>query len=86
MKILAEAKYEGEKLDEDNMPVIKTDQVYLLHWGTTYQVVETKDGVVPANYTVAICQDVKSGQIRTFLPEQLRILGEDISKLKTPKK
>ena len=79
MKILAEISNEDDELYRT--------QVFVLHFGTTYQIVDAGDGFkVPVSYTIALCQDVKTGQVMSILPDSLRIIGEDITKLKTPKK
>lgn len=86
MKILCEISYESEKLDEDNYPVLEKDRYFLLHFGTTYRMIDSGNGYnIPVSYSVAICQHCKTGQIHEFFPGQLRILGEDITKLKPPK-
>ena len=86
MKILAEVTYEGDKLGEDNNLVVEKEKVFLLHFGITYQMIDMGAGyMIPANYTVAICQNCETGQIKSFLPDQLRIIGQDITNLKTTK-
>lgn len=44
---------------------------YLLHWGLQMNyIMET-----PTAETVAICQEVRTGRIRTFLPESIKVIG-----------
>ena len=79
MKVLCEITNEDDELYRK--------QFYLLHFGTTYQIVDAGDGMkMPVSYSVALCQEVETGQIMSILPDSLRIIGEDITKLKTPKK
>ena len=74
---------EVEILDGNGEAVIIKEEVmrekrqfYLLHWGLVAQIHQAEGGeVYPANYTVGICQDKKTGWIKTFLPEELRVIG-----------
>ncbi len=62
---------------EDNIePTYERKEYYLLHFGLKYQVIDCGDGrLAVGSWTVAICQDQKTGQIKCFLPEQLIIKG-----------
>jgi hypothetical protein len=51
---------------------------YLLHWGLKYDLISEEKGSVPIHYTIGICQHCKTGVIETFLPEQLRVIGDNI--------
>lgn len=78
MRVLAEVSWEKEDgLGEGESSMIR-EMYFLLHWGMNYTIVNG----IAVNYTVAICQDCKTGDIRCFLPEQLRVVGKDISNLK----
>jgi hypothetical protein len=50
------------------------EMYYLLHWGL--QLTQTEN-YQPVTYTVGICQNIKTGRIFTFLPDQLRVVGID---------
>ena len=57
----------------------KKDNYYLLHFGLKYDLAQDGHGnLVPVHYTVAICQNIKSGAIEMFLPDQLRVLGVNL--------
>jgi len=52
------------------------DRYFLLHWGLKNDLItDSNNNIIPAHYTVAICQHIKNGQIETFLPEQLKVEG-----------
>jgi len=49
---------------------------FLLHWGLKVGTFTNSDQIeVHASYTVAICQEQETGEIYTFLPEEIRIIG-----------
>lgn len=49
---------------------------YLLHWGLEYILLEDANGKpYGINYSVGICQEMKTGVIRTFLPADIRVIG-----------
>lgn len=61
---------------EDGME--KKDLYYLLHFGLKYDLVTGMMGeTVAIHYTVAICQHKETGQIEMFIPDQLKILGNE---------
>jgi len=72
-------------VDENGNPELndKNDQVteevmfYLLHWGLHMEVLEDKKTgqYFPTNYTVGICQHIKTGQIKIFMPELITVVG-----------
>jgi hypothetical protein len=63
--------------DEDGYE--KKDLYYLLHFGMKYDLIPGESGyMIPVQYSVAICQHLKTGQIETFMPEQLRVEGNEI--------
>jgi len=56
----------------------------LLHWGLRYDMVPDSYGnLVPVHYTVAICENLKTGAVELFMPDQLRILGVNIKEEKS---
>jgi hypothetical protein len=57
--------------DEDGNSVKEKDFFYLLHWGLTIN-------DMGMNYTVAICQNCKTGQVEMIEPHQIRIIGKEI--------
>ena len=79
MKILCEAEWDKEGELKEDESLYERGQFFLLHWGLQYQIIDLGEGrFTTANWTVAICEDCKTGAIRCFLPEQLRILGQQI--------
>lgn len=66
MRTLVEVSYN----DEDD----KKEQYFLLHWGLKMQVIND----LAVTFTVAICQNVKTGDILCFYPEQLKVIGTKI--------
>jgi hypothetical protein len=60
-----------ESQDEDGNAIYERDFYYILHWGLTIN----DFGI---NYTVAICENCKSGQIEMVEPQQIRIIGKGI--------
>lgn len=57
----------------------RKDNYYLLHWGLKYDLLPDSYGnLVPVHYTVGICQNIKSGYIEMFLPNQIRVLGVNL--------
>ncbi len=73
MKEFCEVTWQDTEGDE---PVTMKEQYYLLHWGMKFQIINE----IGVNYTVAICQNCKTGDVMCFNPEQLRILGTQIKK------
>ncbi len=52
---------------------------YLLHWGLTYAVMHDKDEFPYAvSYTVGICQEIASGRILMFQPQDLRVIEKEV--------
>jgi hypothetical protein len=63
--------------DEDGFE--KKDLCYLLHWGLKYDLIANEVGnMMPVHYTVAICQNIKTGAIELYMPDQLRVIGTNI--------
>lgn len=62
--------------DEDGQE--KKDLYYLLYWGLKYDLIPGENGyMIPVHYTISICQHLKTGQIETFMPEQLKVEGSE---------
>ena len=66
--------------DEDGEPILEMLQVYLHHWGTQYETIQDQNGNISiGQYTVGICEEGEGGknpgQIHTFMPTQLKLLG-----------
>jgi hypothetical protein len=80
MRSLVEVSIEKEELDDQGDVVYEKKKAWLLHFGVDNTLVETEHGVVPVSYTVAICQDIETGQIQCFRPEVLRVLGTETKK------
>ena len=79
MKTLVEVTIEKDTTDDDDNPQYERSQWWLLHWGLQYQLIEGEDHrMIPVNYTVAICENYNNGEVRCFMPEQLRILGKEV--------
>ena len=81
---------QGQLLDEDGEVVDtsrkgKKDQIiamedqlyYLLHWGLTYEILIDRESRYPVSYTIAICQHTKTGEIKTFIPAEITVLGKE---------
>ena len=81
---------EGNMLDKDGEvidPSKKSKKVqephfteqlyYLLHWGLTYEILVDKDQRYPVTYTVGICQHIKTGAIRAWIPAELTVVGKE---------
>ena len=81
MKVLVQCEWEKEgELKEGESPYAK-GQYWLLHFGLDYRTMEVEEGrLVAVNFTVAICQNCKTGQLEKFLPEQVKILGTELKK------
>jgi hypothetical protein len=79
MRILCEATWEKEGELVDGEPVYDKSQTWLLQWGMDYKLIEVEDGKIAAvNYSIAICENYNTGQVETYLPSQLRIIGKQI--------
>jgi hypothetical protein len=79
MKILCECQWKTDTTDKDDEPIYETGEFYLLHWGLDRDIIQSKEDMTAVSYTVGICEDCKTGQIRCFFPEQIRILGKIVS-------
>ena len=79
MKTLVEATWIKDGTEDEEEPEMETGMYWLWHWALQHDIINMEDNkVVAVNYTVGICSDYDTGQIRCFLPEQLRILGRDL--------
>lgn len=56
-----------------------TDERYwLLHWGLQSEVQhDNNNNPIVMTYTVAICHNIETDEIETFLPAELKILGSE---------
>lgn len=74
-----DGKVYDKKQKADWTQAIDPVPFYLLHWGLEYVLLEDPNGKpYGINYTVGICQEMKSGVIRTFLPGEIRIIGTEM--------
>jgi hypothetical protein len=78
IRLLVEASWIKEGTEMEGEPLYERNFYYLLHWGLDYQIIETDEAKMPVNFTVAICQNKKTGQIECFRPYQLRVIGREI--------
>ena len=76
MKTLVEVTWEKEGELKEDEPATEKDLYWLCHWGTKMEIINNT-GV---SFSVAICQNCKTGEVMCFLPEQLRIIGTEIKK------
>lgn len=69
IKTLVEATYEEDGEE-------RKGSYWLLHWGLKYDLLPDSYGkLVPVHYTVGICQNIQTGGIEMFLPDQLKVEG-----------
>jgi len=78
MRTLVEVTYDEE--NKDGEVITKKSHYYLLHWGLKYDLFDDAGRILTPTYTVAICQDRETDQVRCFRPEQLKIIGDSIKK------
>jgi len=71
---LCEIEY-PQDTEAEEMVMVK-ERYFLLHFGLKFEIVND----IGVSYTVAVCQNIKTGQIECFAPERLRILGTEIRK------
>jgi len=96
MKKMLVAIREPVLLDDEKSDTLQTDdgqtvysekRFYFHHWGlATEQAHDEKGGVLGiSSYTVAVCEDVSTGQVFLLSPESLWIIGfeEYVIKSKT---
>jgi hypothetical protein len=50
---------------------------YLLHWGLTYEILSDGNQRYPIAYTVAICQHMKNGTVKSFTPQDITVVGKE---------
>ena len=50
---------------------------YLLHWGLTYTILTDHNQNHPVSFTVGICQHIKTGEIFSFNPTDLTVIGTE---------
>ena len=74
---------EGEIIDpsrktrEIQEPVYEEVMYYLLHWGLTYEILVDGHQRYPVAYSVAICQHIKIGEVKSFTPQDLTVVGKE---------
>lgn len=71
---------DGEIIDTTKKgkdPVMVEVMYYLHHWGLTYEILIDKDSRYPVSYTIAICEQFKTGIIKTFIPGELTVVGKE---------
>jgi hypothetical protein len=68
----------SKKTKKDQVPVMEEVFYYLLHWGLTYEILIDNQQRYPVSYTVGICQHIKTGAIRTFIPQELTVIGKEM--------
>jgi len=57
----------------------KKDLFILLHFGLKYDLISNEMGnMMPVHYTVAVCQNIKSGAIELYFPDQLKVVGTNL--------
>jgi len=64
------------EIEEEN--ISKKEKYYLLHWGLEITMYDVGDHIVPASYTVGVCQHIITGRILTFLPHQITVIGKEV--------
>lgn len=65
--------------DTDTVKMTKDVEYYLLHWGKETNILyDNMQNPVPYENTMAICQNVKTGWIKTFFPAQLKVISKEI--------
>jgi len=67
----------SKKTKKDQEPDMEEVFYYLLHWGLTYEILIDHQQRYPVSYTVAICQHIKSGVIKTFIPQEITVIGKE---------
>lgn len=81
MRTLVEASWAREGELEEGEPAMEKGTYWLLHWALKYEIIQLEEGHVAAvNYTVGICQDFNTGELRCFLPESIKIIGTELKK------
>lgn len=78
MRTLVEVEEEKDAVGENGEVLYAKNKYWLWHFGIEFKIIETEKGLMPVNYTVAICENYKTGEIMTFMPSQLRIIGKVI--------
>ena len=79
MRIIVEVTTERDDTGDEGETLYEKDLYILLHWGLEYTIIEVSENMrTGVSYTVAICQNIKSGVIRCFRPEMLTVLGKEI--------
>jgi hypothetical protein len=79
MRVLVEITEEAEVQPMDGDTAYEKRKGWLHHWGIEHRFVEVEEGkLAPVYYTVAIVEDYNTGQVNTYAPSQIRIIGKEI--------
>ena len=78
MRTLCEVRILKEGTEDEEEPVHEQKQYWLLYFGLKYDLITEEGKVVAVNYSVCICEDYETGQLRCFLPEEIKIIGREI--------
>jgi hypothetical protein len=73
MRILAEVTWVDEEGEE---PKTMKEKYWLLHFGLKCEIIND----IGVSYTVCICENYKTGQLETFDPSQVKIIGTELKK------
>ena len=69
---------EGEVIEDTSDEIYYDEQMYyLLHWGLSYDILESDRQSYTVTYTVGICQHISNGQIKSFKPTDLTWVGKE---------
>ena len=74
LKAYCEVTIDTGEIDDEGNAIYQKDFYWLLHFGLRWDIVN--ETVV--NYTTAICQHCKTGQIEMFDPTQIKIIGREV--------
>lgn len=78
MRTLVEITWVNEEGEE---PVAVKEQAWLLHFGLKSEIINDGEGhITGVTNTVAICQNIKTGDLNCWAPENLRVIGTEIKK------
>ena len=74
LKTYCEVTIDTGEVDDEGEAIYTKDYFWLLYWGLKYDIVDNR----AVNFTVAICENCKTGQIICVMPENIKILGNEI--------
>ena len=78
MRTLCEVRILKEGTEDEEEPAYEQKQYWLLYFGLKYDLITEEGRTVAVNYSVCICEDYETGQLRCFLPEEIKIIGREI--------